>query len=501
MEKQKDGYRYEQTTQHGHYVEYLETDEVKGEQRLADTAYTMISVPVNYKQTEARKMLTLVNNFRTGNDTWVWNENNSEKIYYSGLGLLTYDYALEKVAMRRAAEIAIRYDHVRPNGERCFTAFDEEGYTIIAARAENIAVWYSTPESAFNAFREDDVGYLYQGHRRAMLNPNYTAVGFAHVVYNGNHYWAQHFSSKVMSSLPVAACDGAKEVQIQVNNSQVLNAVISVEESTLEVAKGETVAYPKVNVKITMPDTWPGAGPSQLLSRDCYRLDSNFFSQNGQSITALKTGTTSIAVEAFGKSITIPVTITGAVKKPVITELKNVVDGVAVTWTKSAGAEGYYVYRKLSGGKYEKLAQVKGADILNYVDDTAVSGNRYYYLVKAYGKGEVSDYDSGSGILCVGVPTVSGLERVSTGVRIKWTGVEGATKYYVYRKVADGSYEKLSTVLSTQTRSYIDQTAKAGTTYYYVVRAVADKTLGAMQKHKFEEPPQAVTKTTAATTG
>ena len=58
----------------------------------------ILSIPVRYKQTEARKLLSLLNAFRTGGDAWYWNEDNSSKVNVSGLKALTYDYELEQIA-------------------------------------------------------------------------------------------------------------------------------------------------------------------------------------------------------------------------------------------------------------------------------------------------------------------------------------------------------------------------------------------------------------------
>ena len=38
-----------------------------------------------YQQTEARTMLAMINNFRTGKDACQWNENNTEQVPITGL--------------------------------------------------------------------------------------------------------------------------------------------------------------------------------------------------------------------------------------------------------------------------------------------------------------------------------------------------------------------------------------------------------------------------------
>jgi uncharacterized protein YkwD len=134
-----------------------------------DTTYT-VNVDVTYGQTEARQMLDLINDFRTGSDAWCWDSDDTEKITYTDLNELEYDYELEKAAMQRAAELAVVFDHTRPDGTLCFTAFQGN------ARGENIAIGYSTAEKAFKGWQETDENYSGQGHRRNMLSSNFTAI-------------------------------------------------------------------------------------------------------------------------------------------------------------------------------------------------------------------------------------------------------------------------------------------------------------------------------------
>lgn len=60
--------------------------------------------------------------------------------------------------------------------------------------------------------------------------------------------------------------------------------------------------------------------------------------------------------------------------------------GIYLEWTRVSGAEGYRIYRstkKTSG--FQKVATVKGADKLTYIDESSSkAGTTYYYKVKAY---------------------------------------------------------------------------------------------------------------------
>ena len=107
----------------------------------ADSSTIDVKMTVTYGQTEARSMLDYINKFRSGQDVDgqkadYLNKDNTTKTDLTGqLQPLSYDYNLEKVAMQRAAEVAMTFEHYRPDGTRCFTAWDGTG------------TWYSMGEN------------------------------------------------------------------------------------------------------------------------------------------------------------------------------------------------------------------------------------------------------------------------------------------------------------------------------------------------------------------
>lgn len=140
-------------------------------QRVNAAENTTVNISVQYGQTEARTILGMINDMRTSStDAWYWNKDNTAKVKCSNLSTLTYNYDLERVAMKRAAEIALSFDHTRPNNEVCFSCFKEENVNDCTAMGENIASGQTTAKSANTAWREDDEDYSGQGHRRNMLS-------------------------------------------------------------------------------------------------------------------------------------------------------------------------------------------------------------------------------------------------------------------------------------------------------------------------------------------
>ncbi len=147
-----------------------------------------------YRQDEARSMIEYINAFRHGSEAWYWNEDNTEKIYCSGLGDLTYDYELEKVAMLRAKEIAQSFSHTRPDGTSCWTAYNECGYDWQWSVGENIAYGQTSAYDVYMDWREDEDPYDGQGHRRNMLGESFKAIGIGCYELNGRKYWVQEFT-------------------------------------------------------------------------------------------------------------------------------------------------------------------------------------------------------------------------------------------------------------------------------------------------------------------
>lgn len=149
---------------------------------------------------DARGMLQMINDFRTGDDAWYWNSDNRTVTQKTGLGRLQYDEELEAVALVRANELAECFDHTRPDGTDCFTAFPDNREYV----GENIACGYLTAEETFEGFLEENENYAGQGHRRIMLMGEMTRVGLAAVEVNGTRYWVQEFASDPMESLPAS---------------------------------------------------------------------------------------------------------------------------------------------------------------------------------------------------------------------------------------------------------------------------------------------------------
>ncbi|MDO4416516.1 MAG: CAP domain-containing protein, partial [Erysipelotrichaceae bacterium] len=208
---------------------------------------------VTYHQDDARSMLEMINGFRTGDEAWAWNSDDSEKEIYEDLGELTYDYELEKTAMQRAAELAVRFYHTRTDGTSCFTAYPD--VFLGDKKAENILKGSENAEMTFTAFREDEMPFSTQAERRNMLSSKYTSVGIGCAEYNGVRYWVQEFSSSVQNTEAVDYEEKLTEVKIPVNQKSCqLQLESDVEryntDQNIMLAIGETADFPSVSAKL-----------------------------------------------------------------------------------------------------------------------------------------------------------------------------------------------------------------------------------------------------------
>lgn len=265
-------------------------------------------VKVTYQQSEARGMLDMVNDFRTGSDAWQWSES-GERVEVTGLNPLVYDYNLERIAMIRAKELVALYSHTRPNGTSCFTAYTGS----YGWKAENIAIGTCnmSSEEVFTLWREENEGYSGQGHRRNMLNSRLGAIGIAHVYYNGCHYWVQEFGDTANDTTFVAANDSETEVELSVDSAK-LEKTVSVPGGTVSVSVGGSQEIPKAAIKIRMKGTWASAPPlaeEEIETLSWTSSDESVLKVDGNTMTGVKNGEAEVTAVYNGTRLKVNVKV------------------------------------------------------------------------------------------------------------------------------------------------------------------------------------------------
>ena len=151
------------------------------------------------------------------------------------------------------------------------------------------------------------------------------------------------------------------------------------------------------------------------------------------------------------------------------TEVRLVSNGISLTWKKIAGAKGYYIKRKVSGGTWQVLIKTKGEDVLNYIDSDVTVGSTYYYCVKAYAGSEKGEASANKKVVYLLPPSLT-TEVASNGIQLRWNRPVSASGYYVYRRLlTKNTWTKVYTITQPGEISWRDTTAKNGNTYAYVV--------------------------------
>lgn len=276
---------------------------------MASEGTYQVQVTGNYGQTEARTMLDMVNQFRTGNEAWCWDEKDEKQVYANGLSALTYDYGLEKIAMQRAMELVLFYDHARPNGdENLFAQFSQ-------VNGENIAIGHGmmkTAKDAFEAWQETNEPYVKQGHRRNMLSPNFTTIGVGYVHIGEYYFWVQEFGISNTGTAETEANDSQTTVDVDVAPSLIQEQSIEYENKDILIPNGSKVNVPDIQAKITMTLTWEsGIRPVPVSVPHTWQIASgnDKISIEDGKIVGKQMGDASISTSILGKTITIPVKV------------------------------------------------------------------------------------------------------------------------------------------------------------------------------------------------
>ena len=272
-----------------------------------------IQLDVTYSQTDARDMLTLINDFRASDQAWYWNQDNSTKTDVSGqLQDFVYDYNLEKIAMQRAAEIVVAYGHIRPDGTSWYSAFREFGVYYYSA-SENIAIGYTSAQDVFEGWREDNEDYSGQGHRRNMLSQDMTSIGIAHVVYGGVDFWVQEFGTLANPNTTETTPAADATVDIRVASDSIRSVTLDAI-SPLSLTAGEQADLPTVSATLETNATWDHTPDIHVTLEPNWTVTagSDVVKVEGDKLTALGAGSATLSATVAGQTVTCSVTVTQA---------------------------------------------------------------------------------------------------------------------------------------------------------------------------------------------
>lgn len=148
-------------------------------------------------------------------------------------------------------------------------------------------------------------------------------------------------------------------------------------------------------------------------------------------------------------------------------------EGVQLTWTKVAGASGYYVYRD-----DELIATVTSAKTRAYHDDDAQNGSTCAYGVTAYYN--TSEAERATVSVCwLAVPTVKSASASGTKLTATWSKNAYASGYQLQYSTSPLFASKKTVKLSgASTVSTTLSGLSSGKTYYVRVRAYRTTSVG-----------------------
>ena len=161
-------------------------------------------------------------------------------------------------------------------------------------------------------------------------------------------------------------------------------------------------------------------------------------------------------------------------------EPDNNVMGVKITWTKSKGANKYDIYRKIVGGKFEKIKTTGNTSAyvdedIYYIDDDSYSYKvkKCYYKVVARRNKSTSSSSTVRKITYIDPMKVS-TESYASGMFLGWgySVNECIDGYKIYRSTngKNGKYSLIAK-LSKNTLEFTDKNVEFNKTYYYKIVA------------------------------
>lgn len=148
-----------------------------------------------------------------------------------------------------------------------------------------------------------------------------------------------------------------------------------------------------------------------------------------------------------------------------------------LSWKKIEGADGYEIYRKVSGGSYQKIATIKKGATVSYTDKKVTLGKSYTYKLRAYRSISGKKYYCDWSKTCtqkaqVATPTLTVKSASYQSLALSWKKVSGASGYVIYRREASkGNFKKIATISSGNTLKYTDQKKTFQKKYEYKIMA------------------------------
>ena len=160
---------------------------------------------------------------------------------------------------------------------------------------------------------------------------------------------------------------------------------------------------------------------------------------------------------------------------PAVTQPTTSGTQVILTWSASANATSYSVYRGTAAGG-ESTTPVTTTSGTSFTDSNTASGTTYFYYVTASASGyktsspstEVHTTPQGT----LTAPAVNQPTATSSQITLTWSASASATSYSIFRGTTSGG-ESTTPIATVSGTSFTDSSIVDGTMYFYYVTASA----------------------------
>jgi hypothetical protein len=284
-----------------------------------------------------------------------------------GLTPLQMDTALIATATLRAGEAAQRFEHLRPDGTSCFTAFPAD---YAKPWGENLAYGQATPEAVVAAWMAS------QAHRENILGADYRSLGVGLVLVNGKRYWAQAFTAEAVDPMDQPTAGTTVASATPSPTAAVTPAVVKT------VAGGVTVRLAKSRYvyagKAIKPKVTVVAGAVTLKKGRDYTVTYKSNAAPGRASVVVKG-----KAKPLGRLV-VKFTITPPAPR-IKTALAAGAGRVKIAWSKAKGAVGYQAQASdgptFGGGNSVVLASTLTSVLL---EGNFEAGSTYYLRLRGY---------------------------------------------------------------------------------------------------------------------
>lgn len=154
--------------------------------------------------------------------------------------------------------------------------------------------------------------------------------------------------------------------------------------------------------------------------------------------------------------------------------IKNIYNGIQLDWNEVPSAEKYIVYYGGTSKNLEDMIVLGEVTDTSFVYNNGISGRNNWFAVEAI-CGDTISTKTAKYTYYFAAPVVELIENISSGIKVRWNIINGASSYVLLRKTSSSTAWKQIAVVKEDEEfpyvQYTDTDVKSGTKYTYTVKA------------------------------